>query len=463
MNSQIENDPRFEALRNIIETALLVLERQAVQRQLIAFLVVGALAIFIAYIADKALRSLTHGRTHAGQSGSGWRAYLFRLIRALQYTLMPIAGLLLSQAVIVWFTHNDWPAGLLSQLPRIFWLVLIYRILLGLMQIAFVEWRARTYNRRFLAPLFLLIIAIVLSNSLAGTFDFTQVQLFTIMDTPITAQGLTNAFLILYFFIVFAWIVRDLINRTAVQRTDADSGAVSTITLVGYYTIVAIGVLTSLATLGFNLSTLAIIFGGLSVGLGFGLQELVTNFVSGILLLFERSLRVGDVIRVNNQMGTVDQLGMRATVLRTQDNEEIFVPNKDLLTSTVETYSYSNRQVRRFVAVGVAYASDPQRVRDILLGIAERHGRVLDSPTPEVFFREFGDSSLNFELAVWIDDARATLRILSDLRFMIFSEFAKNGIEIPFPQRTLHFPGEGMRIQGFPIGEQETKAEEADT
>ncbi len=451
MEIQIDTDPRLEALRNIIDTALLVLERQAVQRQLLAFLAVLVLAWLLSYLVDRGIRWFSR-RIGRDSGQEAWQTYGFRFLRALQYALLPVAGLLLSQLVISWFERNRWPSGLLEQLVPIFWLVLVYRILLGLMQIAFSARRAQVYNRRFLAPLFVLIIALVIGNSLEGTFDLAQVQLFTVLDTPITLQALVNAGLILYFFLVFAWIIRDLINRTAMKRTDADSGAIDTITLVGYYTIIGIGVLTALSTLGFNLSTLAIVFGGLSVGVGFGLQELVSNFVSGILLLFERSLRVGDVIEVGGKTGTVDQLGMRATVLRTLDNVEIFVPNKDLLTSTVETYTYSNRNVRRLLSVGVAYGSDPQQVRNILLDIAERHGRVLDSPAPDVFFVDFGDSSLDFQLAIWLDDPPSSAKVLSDLRFMIFSDFAKQGIEIPFPQRTLHFAdGVPASASGAPL------------
>ena len=439
MDPTTQIDPRVQALRDLLDTVWLVMERQVVQRQLFAFLAVFLAAWLLSFVVDRFLRWLAQERYGSGRRAGRWRIYGYRTLRALQYTLWPILGLVLSELMIGWFARNRWPTGLIEQLRPIFWLILIYRILLGLMQILFMERRARMYNRRFVAPLFVLITALVLGNTLQGTFGLAELNLFTVLDTPITLQGMINAFLILYFFFVFAWIARDLINRTATNRVDTDSGAISTITLVGYYTIVGIGVLTALSTLGFNLSTLAIVFGGLSVGIGFGLQEVVSNFVSGILLLFERTLRIGDIISVNNKTGTVDKLGMRATVLRTLDNIEILVPDQDLLTSTVETYTFSNRTVRRMVTVGVSYDSEPQQVRTLLLAIAERHGQILDNPAPEVFFAGFGDSSLDFELAVWLDSPPSVARVLSDLRFMIWSDFAKHNIEIPFPQRDVHF------------------------
>src|SRR5690606_2751967 len=155
---------------------------------------------------------------------------------------------------------------------------------------------------------------------------------------------------------------------------------------ISNYAIVGIGVLTAASILGFDLSALAIIGGGLSVGIGFGLQELVANFIRGILLLFEQTLRPGDMVEVGGQRGTVNQLRMRATVLRTADNVEVLVPNKTLLTSTVANYTTINRTALRTLSVGVSYAADPQRVRDVLMNIANSHGQVLNTPAPAVFF-----------------------------------------------------------------------------
>jgi potassium-dependent mechanosensitive channel len=190
--------------------------------------------------------------------------------------------------------------------------------------------------------------------------------------------------------------------------------------------------------LGFDLTALAIIFGGLSVGIGFGLQDLVANFISGILLLFERTLRPGDIIEVGGNRGTVSQLRMRSTVLRTFDNVEIFVPNKTLLTSSVHNFCHTNRTVRRTVSVGVSYDSDPRQVRDILERITTSHGLIMKDPAPAVLFTGFGDSSLDFDVNFWIEDISNALRVVNDVHFMIFSEFKKAGVEIPFPQRDLH-------------------------
>ena len=158
---------------------------------------------------------------------------------------------------------------------------------------------------------------------------------------------------------------------------------------LSHYVVIGIGIISAIGTLGFNLSALALIGGGLSVGIGFGLQELVANFISGILLLFERTVRPGDVIEVGGQRGVVDQLRMRATVIRTADNTDVFVPNKNLLTSAFVAYTQTDRVVQRTLRIGVSYGSDPTKVRDILLGVANRHGLILKKPEPVVFFVGF--------------------------------------------------------------------------
>ena len=226
-------------------------------------------------------------------------------------------------------------------------------------------------------------------------------------------------------------------------RLGLSEGVPETIITVTRYGILTSGALTAISTLGFDLSSLAIVGGGLSVGIGFGLQDVVANFVSGILVLFEQTLRPGDIIEIGGKIGVVESLRPRSTMIRTHDNVEIIVPNKSLLTSTVTTLTHRNRIVRALLPVGVGYNSEPKVVRDALLAVAGRHGLVLDQPAPTVFFKGFGDSAINFELAIWIDGPMRMPRIMSDLHFMIWESFAERDIEIPFPQRDLHIRSGG--------------------
>jgi potassium efflux system protein len=373
-----------------------------------------------------------------GSSGLPKTQRLLRIARSLEFMVFPILGLILSQFIIVYFESNGWRTGLIKELVPIFWLILGYRVLAGILYATLSDEAANRYTSQLLKPFTILIGLGLIWRTLSGTFPLGDMVLFRILDTRIVLRTLVSAAIVLYFFIVAAWIIRDLLRRGMSRREHADAGVTNAVVVTTYYTILALGVLTAMTMLGFNLSTLTVVLGGLSVGISFGLQELVANFVSGILLVYEHTLRPGDVIRVGGQSGTVDELRLRATVLRTIDNVEIFVPNRTLLTSTVETYTHSDRNVRRMVGVGVTYDCQPETVRELLLGVADRHGLVLKSPAPTVLFSDFADSSLNFQLAFWVNDPPRAQQVTSDLRFMIFREFARNGIEIPYPQRDLH-------------------------
>jgi len=199
-------------------------------------------------------------------------------------------------------------------------------------------------------------------------------------------------------------------------------------------------ILFSLVAVKIPLTIFAFAGGALAIGLGFGTQTMLKNFVSGLIILFERPFRVGDVLDVGGQRGTVTSVGLRASVLLLWDGTETLIPNSTLLENNLTNWTYSNRRVRFAVNVGVAYGSDPRRVIQLLGEVAERHGLVEKEPKPQVLFTEFGDSTLTFELRFWVDVSTAnSAQVSSDLRLMIAGAFAENGIVIAFPQRDLHF------------------------
>jgi potassium efflux system protein len=438
----MNGDSAVKLLIDLYDRILIVLARPVVQRQLVAFLLVFLLAWLLPYLLERVWRRRRSGQPLTSADGS-WRGRLLRLARGIEYTFFPILGLVLTEVVIVGFQNVGWRTGLLERLRPIFWLLLLYRIVAGALFFFLPDERARSYTRRFLLPLFILTVFILVNRLFGGTLGLGDIQLFSFLGTTLTVRSLATSVIVLYFFLVFAWIVRDSLSRALLhRRPDTDTGVAHTVVISSYYGIIALGVLTAVSAIGFDLSTLTIVLGGLSVGISFGLQELVANFISGILLVFEQSLRPGDVIKVSGHAGTVDKLRLRSTVLKTLDNVEIFVPNKTLLTSTVETYTHTDRKVRLSIDVGVSYASSPEDVRTILLEIAERHGLVLKDPAPNVFFTAFGESSLDFQLLIWINDPPRAAQISSDVRFMIFREFARRGIQIPFPQRDIHLRGD---------------------
>lgn len=216
-------------------------------------------------------------------------------------------------------------------------------------------------------------------------------------------------------------------------------GAVPSMQTLFSYAVWSLFALLAMRILGLNLTSIAVIAGGLSVGIGFGLQNIVNNFISGLILLFGRSIQQGDVIELNTLWCTVKNIHIRTTLVETFENAVIMIPNSDLVTTQVTNWTKNNSILRRDILVGVAYGSDTELVRTTLLKVATEHPHILDKPEPYVHFNDFGASSLDFILRVWIDDIDNTIKTLSELRFAIDKNFRSNNIEIAFPQMDVHF------------------------
>ena len=217
----------------------------------------------------------------------------------------------------------------------------------------------------------------------------------------------------------------------------ADAGLRNSIASLGYYAVLVLGLLLAIAVAGFDLTNLAIVAGALSVGIGFGLQNVVNNFVSGLILLFERPVKVGDVIDYQGNWATVEEIKVRSTHVRTFDLADLIVPNSELVSSTVTNWSHSSDVARVILNVHVAYGSDTARVHDLLMQAATEHPDIATDPAPTVLFRDFGDSALEFQLRCFTH-LDYYLSAPSELRFRIDALFREEGITIPFPQRDVH-------------------------
>ena len=211
-----------------------------------------------------------------------------------------------------------------------------------------------------------------------------------------------------------------------------------TATALTTYTIAAIGIAWTFSVLGGSWSEIQWLVAALGVGIGFGLQESVANFISGLIILVERPIRVGDVVTVGNVDGVVTKIRIRATTIRDWDRKELLVPNKEFITQQLLNWSLSDQVTRMPIVVGVAYGSDVQRAMLILEEIARGHPRVLDEPAPFVVFEEFGDSALTLSLRCYIESVDYRLATISDLNLTVNQKFAEAGIEIAFPQRDVH-------------------------
>jgi small-conductance mechanosensitive channel len=205
------------------------------------------------------------------------------------------------------------------------------------------------------------------------------------------------------------------------------------------YVVLLTGLLVIVQTVGIDLTTLNVLAGAVGIGVGFGLQNVISNFISGLIIMFERPIKIGDRIVVDDIEGDVIEIGARSTVVVTNDNIAIIVPNGKFITENVVNWKYNDGTVRFRIPVGVAYGSDVRLVERLLLAAAESEPEVLDEPPPAVRFVAFGESALEFELRAWSTSAVSRKgRLTSALNFAIHDSFREHGIEIPFPQRDLH-------------------------
>lgn len=229
-----------------------------------------------------------------------------------------------------------------------------------------------------------------------------------------------------------------LLEVTFLQALELESGVRNAIITICQYAIIAIGVAVAFKTIGLDMANFGWIAAALSVGLGFGLQEVVANFVSGLILLFERPIRIGDIVTVAGVDGVVTKIRIRATTITNWDKKEFIVPNKEFVTGTIMNWTLSNPMTRLVFPVGVAYGSDIRKTQEILLDIARSQPEVLHDPEPAAVFELFGDSSLNFTLRLYLPKPELRLEMTHRINTLIHDRFVDAGIEIPFPQRDLH-------------------------
>ena len=241
---------------------------------------------------------------------------------------------------------------------------------------------------------------------------------------------------------------RRVLLKRILSKTPLDLGVQHAVATFTQYLVLAFGFLVGLPTLGINLSALSFLAGAIGVGVGFGLQNVTNNFISGIIILFERPIKIGDRIEVGDVNGDVVHIAARSTTVRTNDNIAIIIPNSSFISSNVINWSHGDSKVRFRVPVQVAYDSDIRLVEKLLLEVARDNENVLEDPPPRVIFKEFGESALKFELRVW--SSRLLHRrgvLISQLNFAIFEKFKQEGVRIPYPQLDLHLKQSASTIQ----------------
>jgi small-conductance mechanosensitive channel len=268
--------------------------------------------------------------------------------------------------------------------------------------------------------------------------DILYYKLFTLNEQPITVLSI----LIFLLFLVGVYILSQILNRLVLRRIlirfDIERSIRFNMVRIGHYVVMIIGTLIAFQFVGLDLSSLTVIFGLLSVGIGFGLQNITSNFISGIILLFERPIKVGDRVTVGDVEGDVQSINMRSTTVTSLRNITIIVPNSDFISNTVTNWSYGDLKIRVDIDVGVSYGSDLEKVLKAMREVAEENGDVLQKPEPQVLLMNFGESSWDMQLRFWLPSPVRYYRVRSDINCAIVRKFREYDIEIPFPQRDLH-------------------------
>ncbi len=359
--------------------------------------ILAAIMLVLVFATDKVLSLLEH---------YSWSKAIAKLLPGTNPAHLdsPNSGLLFKAKLIVarvilWLVTAYWLTGLFPQ-SRL-WRNKIINLLVGSFKTSLFSLGDRSYS---------LIDLLILAGLFWGLFSATQ-TLTTLLRTRI------------------------------LQQTRISRGSQEVIFVIVKYSLIFFGTIILLQVWGLNLSSLAIFGSALGVGIGFGLQDIAKNFASGVVLLFERSVQIGDFIEVNGHKGTVERIQARSIILKTLDRVSIVIPNSYLLAEEVINWSHDSPISRFALPVGVAYGCDPETVKELLLQVAKGHPEVLSYPLPQVFFTGFGDSSLDFELLVWLSDPSRQPIVKSSLYFQIEKVFRDHNIEIPFPQRDIHLQG----------------------
>jgi small-conductance mechanosensitive channel len=275
-----------------------------------------------------------------------------------------------------------------------------------------------------------------LSGSSLHLLNYTVFKVGALAITPLFV--LKSLVFLVLLIVISKLIQRLMVGRLFKHLNIAESLKFALGRFITYLVFLG-GLLVGVQSLGVNLSSLVVFGGAVGVGVGLGLQNVVSNFVAGLVLLIEQPIRIGDRVETGGTLGDVVRIAARSTWIRTNDNVVMIVPNSDFINNSVTNWTANDPNVRIALPVGVGYNSDPELVRQLLLAAADAHPKVLKQPAPDVIFTDYGDSTLNFTLRVWTAEQSHTPAILkSDLYFALFKIFAEHKIELPFPQRDLH-------------------------
>jgi small-conductance mechanosensitive channel len=428
----------YSLLYDLYNTTVRYLGRFLVQRQLLAILVATLAAglisaLLVGWGERRYVRWCWRHRPRLYDK-LGRRTWRFRTQRTaailLQQLTFPAIAFALLLVTVSLFTRFDWLSGLIIWTISLVVLYTAYRLGIALLYILVKRRRAQRYHRRLFGPLMFVSIVLLILSRLTDLKELAQVILFPLFDNPITIGALFIATVGLYFWIDATYGVQDVMTRLIAGRTRAHAGTVEASLTILRYVLVGLGIYVAMSVLGLDPTTVAAISGGLSIGVGFALQDVLKNFFGGLVILFEGTVRPGDYVEVGGKEAVVQRLSIRSTTVRTADNVEIIVPNQDWLNRSVITYTGSSRRVRVRFTVSVPRRIEPGQVFQLLNDTVRKHPLVLEDPGPTVTVANFTGANVDYLLTVWIDDADKMSKVSSDIRLMMLHAFENADIPV---------------------------------
>ncbi len=398
--------------------------------------VVGQMGIFAIILVIAWLSQFVLGRPFKALerrlSSIFWARQLLVVIQGI---LLPLLAWILTRLTIYTAETLGRPSTFLGWVMPFLIIWFLYRAGVALFTANMRPGQVKLWSRKVLLPI-AIFTGILYGTELLNDF----LQLGSPADDDlhnITVGSVLAGLVVIALFFILSRIIRRFLEYGFLPQAGAEPGLAQAISTLVAYSMIIIGAVAGLGITGFDLTTLTVIAGGLSIGLGFGLQQIANNLVSGFILMFERSIGPGDVIELGDTMGTVQNIGIRSLVIRTPNNKEVIIPNSHFLSEMMTNLTRADRVVRVDIKVGVTYNADPLEVEKALLEAAQ-HPEVLDEPIPSVQFLDFGESSLDFALQIWIDEPIKIPVLASDLRYRIWDTLTRYNIEIPFPQQDIH-------------------------
>lgn len=385
------------------------------------------------------LLALALGAWLAKQIERRLRDYAPRVAGLAARVLLPLSLALsaaAAQAILVGF---GWPSGLAGLALTLALTLAAVRALVYLLKAALRPGPLLASSEPLVAGTLWLLAALHLIGALPWLLETLDGPALKAGELRISLLGLIQAAVTLALLLLLSSVVARALERRLMEQQALSMTARIGVAKVLRFVLALVAVLVSLNTIGIDLTTLTVFSGALGVGIGFGLQRIASNFISGFILLMDRSIRQGDVITVGDSFGWVKELRARYVVIANRDGVELLIPNENLITSEVINWSYSDRLVRLKVPVQISYDDDPEQALALLVEVAKANPRVESSPAPVGRLMAFGDSGIDLELRVWIDDPEGGVNnIRSELLLGIWKAFREAGITIPYPQRDLH-------------------------